>query len=175
MSQWLADGGVFPIYRPKSQAGLLIADRRGDPLHVSRSPRWVYERFEDIPPLVVQSLRFIENRELMLGSATRNPSIEYARLFRALLDLGVGALDSHHPVSGGSTLATQLEKIRHSPEGRTESVLEKGRQIVSASLRAYAHGSDTTEARRQIVRGYLNALPLGAIAGHGEVIGLADG
>jgi membrane peptidoglycan carboxypeptidase len=174
-SQWLVDRGVFAIYPPKNQAGLLIVDRHGRPLYVSRSPRRIYDRFEQIPPVIVESLLFIENRELLQGSATRNPSIEYDRLLQAMLDVGLGAVKSNHPVSGGSTLATQLEKLRHSPHGRTESLVEKGRQILSASLRTYAQGGDTTEARRRIVRDYLNALPLSAIAGYGEVTGLGDG
>ena len=45
-------------------------------------------------------------------------------------------VDPQYSVIGGSTLATQLEKLRHSPEGRTRSPMEKFRQIVSASLRS---------------------------------------
>ncbi len=45
-----------------------------------------------------------------------------------------------HSVIGGSTLATQLEKLRHSPEGRTHSPAEKLRQIASATLRSYQDG-----------------------------------
>jgi membrane peptidoglycan carboxypeptidase len=91
------------------------------------------------------------------------------------MDVGLRSVQPGRPVSGGSTLATQLEKLRHSSEGRTDSIAEKGRQIVSASLRTYLRGADTMAARQQIVRDYLNALPLGAIAGYGEVIGLGDG
>ena len=52
---------------------------------------------------------------------------------------------------------------------------DKGRQMASASLRAYLGGERTAAARRAIARDYLNALPLGAIAGYGEVTGLSDG
>ena len=34
--------------------------------------------------------------------------------------------------AGGSTLATQLEKYRHSPEGRTQSARDKLQQMASA-------------------------------------------
>ncbi len=78
-------------------------------------------------------------------------------------------------MSGGSTLATQLEKMRHSPGGRTGSAGEKLRQMTTASLRAYSHGVDTAMARQQIVTDYLNSIPLAAVPGYGEVQGLGDG
>jgi membrane peptidoglycan carboxypeptidase len=171
----LFDAGFFPIYPPKNQAGLVIVDGNGATLYSRRYPQRTYERFEAIPPVLVESLLFIENRELMDGSATRNPAIEYDRLMRAVIDVGLSNVQPSRPVSGGSTLATQLEKLRHSSGGRTDSIAEKARQIVSASIRAYLYGPGTTEARQQIVRDYLNALPLGAIAGYGEVIGLGEG
>ena len=59
--------------------------------------------------------------------------------------------------------------------GRTEDVSAKLRQMVSASLRAYRDGPDTSAARRQIVVDYLNSTPLSARAGFGEVNGLGDG
>ena len=47
--------------------------------------------------------------------------------------------------------------------------------MVSASLRAYRDGADTSAARRQIVVDYLNSTPLSARTGFGEVNGLGDG
>ncbi|MCC7031427.1 MAG: transglycosylase domain-containing protein [Acidobacteria bacterium] len=172
----VVDGGLFPIYAEKSQAGLQVLDRSDRPLYVVRHPGRIYTRFADIPPVIVESLLFAENRELLqTRMARRNPAIEYPRLANAVLDVTRRLLDPGHPMSGGSTLATQLEKVRHSPEGRTSSMIEKGRQMLSASLRAYRQGEETLAARHLIVRDYVNALPLGAIAGHGEVVGLADG
>lgn len=172
----VVDGGLFPIHAEKGQAGLQVLDRNDRPLYVVRHPGRIYTRFEDIPPVIVESLLFAENRELLQTRMTRrNPAIEYPRLANAVLDVTRRLLDPGHPMSGGSTLATQLEKVRHSPEGRTSSMIEKGRQMLSASLRAYRQGEETLAARHLIVRDYVNALPLGAIAGHGEVVGLADG
>ncbi|MGH9664167.1 MAG: glycosyl transferase family 51, partial [Bryobacteraceae bacterium] len=76
---------------------------------------------------------------------------------------------------GGSTLATQLEKLRHSPGGRTNSVGDKFWQMASASLRAYQYGPETMEAQRKIVRDYINSIPFAAAPGFGEVTGLGDG
>jgi membrane peptidoglycan carboxypeptidase len=68
-------------------------------------------------------------------------------------------------VQGGSTLATQIEKFRHSPEGRTAGGIDKLRQIFSASLRAYRDGTDTRATRREIILDYVNSMPLGAATG----------
>src|SRR5262249_17168210 len=75
---------------------------------------------------------------------------------------------------GASTLATQIEKFRHSPGGRTPGVGEKFRQMFTASARAYRDGPDTSRARREIVTHYLNATPLGSWPGYGEVIGVPE-
>jgi membrane peptidoglycan carboxypeptidase len=53
------------------------------------------------------------------------------------------ALDMQDQSAGGSTLATQVEKYRHSPDGLTVSPTEKIRQMVSASVRAYRLGPET--------------------------------
>jgi membrane peptidoglycan carboxypeptidase len=168
--------GLPFVYHEKTQTGLSILDRHDEPLFTARYPKRVYQRFEEIPPLVLHTLLFIENRELLeSASASRNPAIEWDRLAGAAFDLGRHAVDPRHQVSGGSTLVTQLEKLRHSPGGRTASVTEKGRQLIAASLAAYLDGTNTTAVRRRVVRDYLNSLPLGAVAGYGEVTGLADG
>ncbi len=106
---------------------------------------------------------------------TLNPAIEWSRFGRALLDQGWHRLDSSHEAEGGSTLATQIEKYRHSPQGRTVSPQEKLRQMLSASVRAYLQGSDTLATREQIVVDYLNTVPLSAKPGHGEINGIGDG
>jgi membrane peptidoglycan carboxypeptidase len=172
----LTAAGGYPIYAEKSQAGLLILDRHRTPLFAARYPREVYPTFDSIPPLVVQTLLFIENRKILDdGSRYQNPAVEWNRLAKAAGDLALNKIYPRHPISGGSTLATQLEKVRHSPEGRTQSTAEKFRQMLAASLRAYRNGEDTTDRRREIVRDYLNSFPLGALPGYGEVAGLPEG
>jgi membrane peptidoglycan carboxypeptidase len=47
--------------------------------------------------------------------------------------------------------------------------------MASASLRAYMDGPNTLNRRREIVTQYLNSVPLSAVAGYGEVIGISDG
>ncbi len=172
----LIDGGAYPLYLEKPQAGLQIVDRDDRTLFVARYPERIYQGFDEIPPLVVQTVLFLENRELLDAQVPyRNPAIEWDRTVRAILHLGVRYVDPTFPRLGGSTLATQLEKIRHSPDGVTRSVGDKLRQITTASLRAYLGGRDTLEAQQRIVTDYLNSIPLAALPGHGEVIGLGDG
>ncbi len=172
----LLEWGLYSIYREKTQAGLSILDGFGRPLYVARHPRRVYEQYQQVPPIVVRTLLFIENREILSAeSPYRNPAVEWDRLAKAALDLGISRISPSHSLSGGSTLATQIEKLRHSPDGRTSTVGEKFRQMGSASLRAYLDGVQTTDARRQVVCDYLNLIPLAAAPGHGEVSGLGDG
>jgi membrane peptidoglycan carboxypeptidase len=167
--------GLFPTYRERNQAGLVLLDCRGEPLYAERFPQRVYERFDAVPPLLVDALLFIENRELLEpGSPRRNPAVEWDRLANAVLGRARRTFDPGHPAPGGSTLATQIEKYRHSPEGRTDSLSDKLRQMASASLRAYLDGEDTLARRRQIVVDYLDTVPLSAQAGSGEVNGLGD-
>ena len=139
-------------------------------------PERTYSDFETIPPVIIRSLLFVENRELLDPNASRrNPAVEWDRLAKAFGDMTIHWFRPSEPIAGGSTLATQIEKVRHSPEGRTSSAVEKARQMVAASLRAYAGGEETMAARQRIVRDYLNSLPLASRPGYGEVCGLGDG
>jgi membrane peptidoglycan carboxypeptidase len=172
----LAGWGIYPPYREKIRAGLEVLDRDGRPLYATRYPEEVYERFDAIPPLLIDTLLFIENRELLdPAQPYRNPAVDWRRLVKAMGVETIGHLrPDRHPI-GASTLPTQIEKLRHSPDGRTRSAVDKLRQMISASLRAYRGGASTVAARRQIVAEYLDSLPLAAAAGHGEVYGLGDG
>ncbi|VVE87091.1 transglycosylase domain-containing protein [Pandoraea bronchicola] len=172
----VADHGLFLPYEEKDQAGLQLFDSTGIPLYTARYPARIYSRFEAIPPLIVNALLFIEDRSLLdADQPSRNPAIDWGRFSRALYDQGVRIFIKSQPSPGGSTLATQIEKFRHSPGGRTATPPEKLRQIASASVRAYLGGPMTLPARRQIVVSYLNTVPLAAQPGIGEISGLGDG
>jgi membrane peptidoglycan carboxypeptidase len=172
----LRDRGLSAVYREKDEAGLDLAECHGQTLYAQRFPQRTYERFDGVPQMLVDSLLFIENRELLdPHHVKRNPASEWDRFSKAALDQARHLVDDSHRTPGGSTLATQIEKYRHSPEGRTESGKEKLRQMASASVRAYLQGEDTRAARRQIVLSYLNTVPLSAQPGFGEVNGVGDG
>ncbi|WP_345816083.1 transglycosylase domain-containing protein [Paraburkholderia sp. PREW-6R] len=172
----LADDGLFLPYAEKDQAGLQLLDGTGATLFDARFPGRAYASFDAIPPLVVNSLLFIEDRYLLdPGQPNRNPAIDWGRFSRALVDQGARVFNHHQSAPGGSTLATQIEKFRHSADGRTATPPEKLRQIASASLRAYLNGPQTLPARQQIVVHYLNSVPLAAQPGIGEINGIGDG
>ena len=168
--------GFFVPYTEKIQAGLSITDCRAAPLYQFNYPQQLYGSFASIPPLVVHSLLFIENRDLLAPKpAETNPAVDWPRFAKAAWSQIARLLHLPGQSAGGSTLATQLEKYRHSPDGLTVSGGEKIRQMVSASVRAYQDGPQTLEARKRIVRDYLNSVPLSAVPGHGEVHGMAEG
>lgn len=172
----IVDARLFPPYAEKIQAGLSIQDCRHDRLFDDRYPARVFASFEGMAPALVNSLLYIENRELLTPSnLTSNPAVEWDRLAHAVLVKAQNMVTGSGGAPGGSTLATQIEKYRHSSEGRTASIMEKLQQMVSATLRAYQQGEDTTEARRQIVLTYMNTMPLSAKAGFGEIHGMGDG
>ena len=167
---------LFVPYQEKSQAGLVITDCRGDPLYLYRYPQQLYTEFAQIPPVMVNSLLFVENRGLLENQEPLlNPAVDWPRFAKAAWSQVAKMFALPGQSAGGSTLATQLEKYRHSPDGLTGSGPEKIRQMISASVRAYQGGPHTLQARQRIVRDYLNSVPLSAVPGHGEVHGMAEG
>nr|WP_229793521.1 transglycosylase domain-containing protein [Oceanisphaera arctica] len=168
--------GLFLPYQEKTQAGLFIGDCRNEPVYDYRYPQRHYPDFAGIAPLVVGTLLFIENRELLSQAQPQiNPAVDWPRFTKAALSQLGRALEIQDDSAGGSTLATQIEKYRHSPGGRTPSASEKLRQMISASVRAYQQGPETLAARQGIALAYLNSVPLAAAPGHGEIHGLGDG
>jgi membrane peptidoglycan carboxypeptidase len=167
--------GLPAARREPARLGLRLEDRRGEPLFDGRDPPG-YPDFASVPPLVVATLAFVENRELLRPvHPRRNPVLEWDRLVRAALQQAGARIGLGGAAAGGSTLAIQIEKFRHSPGGLTDSPLEKLRQIAAATLRAYRDGGSTTVVRRELVVDYLNSLPLAAQPGRGEVLGLREG
>ncbi|MGH8664118.1 MAG: transglycosylase domain-containing protein [Burkholderiales bacterium] len=171
-----ADHGYFVPYREKIRAGIDIFGLQEQRLYHYSYPLRGYESFTQIPPLVVQSLLFIENRGLLDAEKPNlNPAVDWPRFVRAGMAQLARVVDTELDAPGGSTLATQIEKYRHSPGGITHSPREKLHQMVSASVRAYREGPETMPVRRQLVLDYLNSVPLSAAQVYGEVHGLADG
>ncbi len=170
------DRGLFAPYAEKTQAGLTVLDCRREPIYAFRYPYRHFESFDSVPPVLVQALLFIENRDLLDEKRPHmNPAVDWVRFTRAVLGQLGSKLHPEMDTPGGSTLATQIEKYRHSPDGITQDAREKLRQMVSASVRAYRQGEETLPVRRQLVLDYLNTVPLSAAPRHGEVNGLGDG
>ena len=171
-----ATWGVLPPYSEPTSTKLTIQGMNKQPLFQAPVEGYYFENFEEIPDLAVKSLLTIENRELEEPFDSRtNPVVDWNRLAKAALLYAGNKLGLPLPVEGGSTLATQIEKYRHSYEGRTNSILAKLRQITDASLKVYQNGPDTREVRRQIILDYLNSIPLAAAPGYGEIHGVGNG
>lgn len=166
----------YAIYPEKAIAGLSVLGRDGAPLFERRYPSGAVAGLERVPPLLTRTLTFIEDRGLVDGhSARRNPAVDWPRFALAVAGHLGGLLHADLRQGGGSTLATQIEKIRHWPDGRTRSAVDKLRQMSGASLRSYLDGSDTRGIRERIVATYLDSMPLGARAAYGEVVGIGSG
>jgi membrane peptidoglycan carboxypeptidase len=171
-----ANWGFLPPYSEPTATRLVIQGMDGQPLFQAPVIGDYFNSFEEIPDLAVKSLLLIENRELVEPSDNRtNPVVDWNRLAKAAILYAGHKLGLPLPVEGGSTLATQMEKYRHSYDGRTNSILSKLRQMTDASLRVYQHGPDTREERRQIVLDYLNSIPLAGAPGYGEIHGIGNG
>jgi membrane peptidoglycan carboxypeptidase len=172
---WFVAHGGYTLYTPKRQAGLQMFDRSGVPLVSARFPQRVYQQFNEIPPVVANSLMFIEDHHLLdSAEPQRDPAVEWNRFLLAAGGRLAGMINRHWQRGGASTLATQIVKFRESPGGRTDSIGEKLRQMVTAAADAYRDGPDTLPARRNILTTYLNSTPLASYPGYGEVIGLPE-
>lgn len=168
--------GFFTPYPEKSQTGLNIVDCRGESVYQSPYPRRVYASFESVPSLTVQSLLFIENRELLDAERPyMNPAVDWGRFTKAIMNEAARSIGLEYATIGGSTLPTQIEKYRHSPAGLTAGPREKLMQMVSASVRAYQGGAETLPARQAALLSYINTVPLSGAPGYGEVHGIGDG
>ncbi len=169
-----ATQGFFPPYREKVQSGLFLADCRNETIFDFNYPQRVYRQPQQIPLIVAHSLLFIENRNLLTLPPQANPVMDWPRFVMAAVSQVGKVLAIGGQSAGGSTLATQIEKFRHSPMGLTQNFEDKAIQIVSGTIRAYQHGPNTQAVRTRIVQDYLNTVPLSSAPGHGEVHGVGD-
>ena len=114
--------GISPPFREPAVSGLVVRGENNSVLFDARSRGSVFKTYDDIPPIVVKALLFIENRELDdSGAATRNPVVDWGRSSEAGLMYVGHKIGLPLPVEGGSTLATQIEKFRYADGGRTRS------------------------------------------------------
>lgn len=175
-SRLLLEEGIPLPYEKSITAGLRIYDHKGLEVYRAPFPSHQFPSFESIPPLLVDILLYRENRELMEKDRPfLNPAVEWDRFTLACFSYLRERFFGTPSGMGGSTLATQIEKFRHSSQGMTKSPGDKFKQIIGASLWAYRNGPSTLAVRKDIVREYLNGMPLGAAAGHGEINGIGNG
>ncbi|MEE2024910.1 transglycosylase domain-containing protein [Alkalimonas mucilaginosa] len=169
--------GFYPPYQEKQQTGLHMQDCQLTTIYRFDYPQRQFDSMQQMAPILPQLLAFIENKSILSAQSTyHNPAIEWPRLGAAALSQAQQWLGNNDAAAGGgSTLATQLEKYRHSASGRTSNMSEKFRQMLSASVRAYQISPSTETHRQQLLLHYINTVPLAAAPGFGEVHGLPDG
>lgn len=167
--------GFFPPYHEKAQSGFSIQDCRAQTIFNAKYPQRAYGDSDVIPSEIVNTLLFIENRELWNKEPNHNPVIDWPRFVLAAMSQISEKVGVSMSKAGGSTLATQIEKFRHSEHGLTSSIEDKLLQIGSGMVRVYQQGENTTAARQRIVQDYLNTVPLSSAPGFGEVNGIGDG
>ena len=174
--QELLDEGFNPPVEEKMQMGMTLYDAHGNLLRARQSPERIWSTFDEVPIEIAETLTFVKNRELLHPShPTQNPVIEWDRIARAGAMYGLSKIGVDVDVPGGSTLATQLEKFRHSSDGTTDGIYDKYQQMMSASIRVYAEGADTRDDRERITLHYLNGVPFSSQAPVGPVFGMRDG
>jgi hypothetical protein len=72
--------GVAPPYDEKHLAALQILDRDGKDLYHAPLDQFAFSEYGQIPALLVQSLLFVENRQLLdQDRTTLNPAVQHAR------------------------------------------------------------------------------------------------
>ncbi|MFN3827676.1 MAG: transglycosylase domain-containing protein [Micavibrio sp.] len=162
------------------QAGVHILDNTGKSIYKARFPLNVYSSFDDIPPVLIKSLLFVENAELLENHPPeQNPAVEWDRFGKAAFLQAVEAIGIKGNYPGASTAAVQKEKYKYSPNGNTghgfKGHQEKFRQMATATARSYKDGPTTIEARQEIALDYINTIPLSSHPAFGDVEGLGDG
>lgn len=167
----------IPIpYDKKDGSGLRLIDKHGTEAYRANLNTQRFTSFQSIPPLLVTILLHRENRELFnFERPFMNPAIEWDRFSLACFKYIGEKLFGISGKIGGSTLATQTVKFRHSSMGMTRGPLDKMKQMMGASLWSYQKGPDTIDVRKEIVKEYLNGMPLGAASGYGEINGIGNG
>jgi len=173
---FLGRNGIPIPYDRRDDPGLRLNDKDGaEAYHVNQNIQQ-FPSFKSIPPLLIKILLHRENRELFdFEHPFLNPAIEWDRLSLASFRYLGERLFGISGGIGGSTLVTQMVKFRHSSKGMTSGPMDKARQIIGGSLWAYRKGPNTIDTRKEIVREYLNGMPLGAAKGYGEINGIGKG
>ncbi|HPD60539.1 MAG TPA: transglycosylase domain-containing protein [Thermodesulfobacteriota bacterium] len=174
--QSLLKKGIAIPYDKKPAPGLRLNDKDGSQIYYVNLNTEQFPSFQTIPPLLVKLLLHRENRELLnYDRPFLNPAIEWDRFALAFLNYVGEKFFGSSGGMGGSTLATQLIKFRHSSKGMTSAASDKLKQMAGASIWSYQKNPNTIEVRRQIIKEYLNGMPLGAAPGYGEINGIGNG
>jgi hypothetical protein len=86
--------GFYTTYHEKPKSGLRIIDQNSNVLFSESYPERTYNHFKEIPSIIVESLLFIENKDLLDNKNPYiNPSVEWDRLIKAVILKGRQIID----------------------------------------------------------------------------------
>jgi membrane peptidoglycan carboxypeptidase len=99
----LIRSGIAPPFRDPPVAGFVIRDADSIALFDPTADHRVFRRFDDVPPLLVQTLLFIENRSIgNRASPRQNPAMDWSRSARALALYAGRRAGLDLPIEGGT-------------------------------------------------------------------------
>jgi len=96
----IAKWGIVPPYREPATAGLVIQTFEGLSLYDAGAAKQLFSSYEEIPPLIIQALLNIENRELgeEPTDPRNNPVLEWDRMAKAGISYAGRELGLPHPI-----------------------------------------------------------------------------
>jgi hypothetical protein len=170
-------GTLPPLYSRPEQAGLTLRDARGREFYQFRDPYKIYEKFEDIPQILLRSLAFVEDRTALEENVlpTDNLAIDFKRAGAAFKENFQKLFGFRATASGGSTVPIQNAKQEAYPGAKTKGFGQKVGQAFMASLRVTdtATGTNIENLQREYTK-YMNIVSLGSHPRTGEVRGFND-
>jgi hypothetical protein len=167
--------GISPPYVEPPETGLDISGANGAPLFRHAQSEFLFAKMDDIPPLLVKTLLFLENRDLdhsrflvaeprrRVGPPSRPP------LFYIASSFGIEV-----PVQGGSTPPHNWRSFAIRPEGAQNRLLKIPPACWRKLSRLTAKGG--TLARGENGSLSIISIPFVAAApSYGEIYGLGEG
>ena len=113
----LVDRKLFPIYGEKDRAGLRIFDRERRQIYRAQFPERVFPDFASIPqPRGEQPAVHRGSLPVRSAKPGAQPGDRMEPLRAGRRGAGRRLFVPDADAGGGSTLATQIEKFRHSPQ-----------------------------------------------------------
>ncbi|HEY0902054.1 MAG TPA: transglycosylase domain-containing protein, partial [Micavibrio sp.] len=167
---------LAPIFPRKPQSGITIRDMNGEKMYSGDTPHNYYQKFDDVPEIIVQSFCLVEDKNICDTDKadSYNAAINWWRATQAA-GMAIGKkLHITSKIEGGSTLPIQIAKNDSWEKGRTRGLLDKAEQMLTASTDMYALGADTRQQRLNKIVEYINTASFAGHPSFGEIKGLKD-
>jgi len=174
--QYFEDRGLYPIYHAKTVAGLTLYDREGQRIYASAYPDRVFTDFHIIPPLLTDTLLYIEIASCLrtaLSPATRSlngivfstPFLDRWRANLCPASTQAAAVHSQH----------RLKNFAIHPAAKQITRSIKCAKSLPHPCAFISTAKIPVRQGKKIVLDYLNSTPLSARPGFGEINGIGTG